>query len=382
MASEPPVTSSQSALPAVPAKPSIPRFFQLLMVAATVLLAAVIYPIARELFLAAVLAGVLWRPQLWLTRHLRGRSALAAGVLTAVVAVTIVGPVATLTAFAVRDGEDALKFVSTTAASPDLARLVARLPEGARDVVNDGIERIPSSLGEAASLLGAANSQAVASAGASIALHGLFMLIALFSMLVAGDKLVDWLDSASPLRHGRSRDLLIEFKDVAYSVMVSTFITCAVQALAAMAGYLITRVPNPLFFTLATFFFAFIPAIGAGVVCLLAAGLLLLTGHPYMAIFLAVWGTVIVGLADNVVRPLLIRRGMNLHGTVVFFALIGGIYAFGAIGLLLGPLAVAFFLSLVRMYHDDFSSEAKRAPIVPGRTSAVRNAVLVDDNGR
>jgi predicted PurR-regulated permease PerM len=98
------------------------------------------------------------------------------------------------------------------------------------------------------------------------------------------------------------------------------------------------------------------------VVCVLAAGLLFLTGHPYMALFLAVWGIVVVGLADNVVRPLLIKRGMGLHGTVVFFALIGGIAAFGAIGILLGPLIVAFFLALVRMYHDDFAPE-RRPPL-------------------
>jgi predicted PurR-regulated permease PerM len=202
--------------------------------------------------------------------------------------------------------------------------------------------------------------------GARFALHATFMLIALFFLLVRGDELVTWLDEVSPLARGQTRELLAAFKRVSYAVIVSTLITGAVQALAALVGYLIARVPNPVFFALMTFFFAFIPAIGAGVVCVAAAALLFLTGHPYLAIFLALWGIFVVGLVDNVVKPLLIRRGMELHGAVVFFALVGGLAAFGAIGLLVGPLVVSFFLALVRMYHRDFSPRDTRVPPVPG----------------
>jgi predicted PurR-regulated permease PerM len=163
-----------------------------------------------------------------------------------------------------------------------------------------------------------------------------------------------------------TRELLAAFKRVSLMVIVSTVITAAVQAVAALAGYLIAGVPHPIFFTLVTFFVAFVPAIGATSVCLAAALLLFVTGHPYMAIFLAVWGLAVVGLVDNVVKPLLIKRGMELHGAVVFFSLIGGLAAFGPIGLLLGPLSVAFFLALVRMYHRDFSPQRPDVPSLPG----------------
>jgi predicted PurR-regulated permease PerM len=101
-------------------------------------------------------------------------------------------------------------------------------------------------------------------------------------------------------------------------------------------------------------------------VCLFAALLLLVTGHPYMAAFLAVWGLVVVGLVDNLVKPLLIKRGLDIHGAIVFFSLIGGLATFGAIGLLLGPLFVALFLALLRMYHRDYTPGDTRVPSVPG----------------
>jgi Predicted permease len=85
--------------------------------------------------------------------------------------------------------------------------------------------------------------------------------------LLDGDRLIAWIDDMSPLKHGRTRELLAEFKRVSYAVILSTIITAAVQALVALVGYLIARVPHVLFFTGATFIVAFVPALGAGTVC-------------------------------------------------------------------------------------------------------------------
>jgi predicted PurR-regulated permease PerM len=170
----------------------------------------------------------------------------------------------------------------------------------------------------------------------------------------------------SPLRRGQTSELLSTFKKVSVAVIASAGITAAVQAVAAMAGFLIAGLPSPLFFTLLTFFFAFIPAIGAAVICLFASLLLVVTGHPYMAVFLAAWGLIVVGLVDNLVKPLLIRRGLEIHGAIVFFSLIGGLAAFGAVGLLVGPLLVALFLTLLRIYHRDHTPGDTRVPDVPG----------------
>ena len=195
---------------------------------------------------------------------------------------------------------------------------------------------------------------AVMGAG-SLLFQVVMSLIALFFLITQGADLVAWLDDTLPLRRGQTLELLAEFKKTSYSVLMSSVITAAVQAAAALIGYFIARVPHPVFFGAVTFFVAFIPAVGAATVCLAAAALLLVTGHPYYALFLAIWGLVIVGLVDNIVKPLLIKGGMEMHGAVVFFALIGGLSAFGTMGLLLGPLVISLFLALLRMYRRDFS---------------------------
>jgi predicted PurR-regulated permease PerM len=105
--------------------------------------------------------------------------------------------------------------------------------------------------------------------------------------------------------------------------------------------------------------------VGAAIVCLAAAVLLLATGHPVAALVLALWGITVVGLSDNVIKPLLVKRGLHMHGAIVFFSLLGGLAFFGAIGLLLGPLIVAFFLSVVRIYERDYGRPHERTGAPP-----------------
>jgi len=354
------------------AEQPIPRFFLALMIISTVLLALVIMPVAKELLLASVFAGALWPVQQWLARRLRGRRGIAAGILTAAVVVLLLGPVAMIMTYIIRDGADGVQFVSNALHSEDVRDLVDRLPTSARDAVTNAIDALPRDVSELGGAVGEYKGQAASTVRkalvttGSLLFHAVLMLIALFFLLVRGDDMVAWLDSIAPLRRGRTLELLSTFRRVSYAVIVSAAVTSAVQAAAAMVGFLIAGVPSPFFFALVTFFSAFVPAIGAAVVCLFAAALLVLTGHPYMALFLAVWGIVVVGLVDNLVKPLLIRRGLEIHGAIVFFALIGGLTTFGAIGLLLGPLLVALFLAVLRLYHEDYTPEDTRVPEVPG----------------
>jgi predicted PurR-regulated permease PerM len=119
------------------------------------------------------------------------------------------------------------------------------------------------------------------------------------------------------------------------------------------AGILLT-----FFFAIVTLIVALVPAVGAGSVVLAAAAIMYLGGHSYAALFLVFWGILAVGLIDNVVKPFLIRGGIELHGAVVFFALLGGLAYFGPVGLIAGPLVVSFFLAVVRMWDRDDADPA------------------------
>jgi predicted PurR-regulated permease PerM len=348
------------------------RFFFGTMVAGALLLVAVLYPLWIALFLAAVIAGVLFPVHRRLARVLRNHKTVAAGALVFAVVIVVGGPLGGLSVFVIREGMAGVKFVQETVASEGVEGLVERLPDPLERIAKEGLERLSKESSDWGALtekrIGEQGAKAASALGSALSATGSFllqavmMLIALFFLLAQGEEVVAWLDDVSPLRPGQTRELLAEFRKVSYSLVVSSVITAGIQSLAALIGYYVARVPHPIFFGAVTFMAAFIPALGASFVCVAAAALLLVRGHPYAALFLGIWGVAVVGVVDNLVKPLLMRGGMQMHSAIVFFSLIGGLATFGAIGLLLGPVAVSLFLTLIRMYRRDFAA-ARTKPL-------------------
>ncbi|HEX8824245.1 MAG TPA: AI-2E family transporter [Archangium sp.] len=330
----------------------------------------VMSPFFNAFFLAAVLAGAFYGMHTWLTRRFRGRDGLSAGIICVGTVLALLAPLAALTAFIVSQVIEGVNYLSGIVEQRGLEGLLAYVPGPLHDPAARMLERFQTqsagmwqTVQEQLTTRGATAAQTVGgvvAATGSVAFQVVMMLIALYFLLVDGRRLVGWLESVSPLKRGQTTELLTEFRGVTKSVLVSTIATAGVQAVAALVGYLITRVPVPIFFAAVTFFFALIPAVGAAVVCLAAALILLATGHPVAALVLAIWGIVVVGLSDNIVKPLLAKRGMHMHGAIIFFALLGGLAVFGAVGLLLGPLIVAFFLAVLRIYERDYGRPSER----------------------
>ncbi len=340
------------------------RTFVALIVLALILVALIARPFAEALFFAAVLAGTLYPLQRRLGRVLRNSYNLSAGVLCLGVTVALVAPVGGIAAFAVKETIDGARFIVQTVQSEGMTGLLDTLPGPMRRGADELLRRFPieeqdidAALQEQASAQSGKAARAVTGALAatgSFVLQAVMMLVALFFLLLDGARLVAWLEEVSPLENGQMTELLVEFRKVSGAVLISSLATAGVQAVAAFVGYLIAGVPHPIFFSTLTFFIAFIPAIGAGGMCLGAAVLLLAMGKSWMALFLAIWGVIVVGGVDNVIKPLLVKRGLHMHGAIVFFSLLGGLSVFGTVGLLAGPLIVSFFLALVRIYQRDF----------------------------
>ena len=350
------------------------RFFFLLLAGAALLLGLVVRPLATALLLAMVLAVVVWPVHRRLAACLGSRPRLSASVVVFGVVLLLVAPLAALSAFLVEEGSQGLKFVADLVRSERMTTLLDKLPGPLEKWAAEALAAVPEHWeprnlhrrsAEEVTAVGEKTAAAVgvaARATGSVIFQGTMMLIALYFLLLHGDELLTWLDGVLPLPHRQTRELLAEFKAVSYAVVVSTVVTAAVQTVAALIGLFIARVPYPLFFAALTFFAAFVPTVGAAAVSLLAALILFTTGHPYMALFLALWGLVVVGLVDNLVKPMLIRSGMRMSGGLVFFALVGGLASFGTAGLLIGPLVIAFFLALVRIYQRDFRHVVPASP--------------------
>jgi predicted PurR-regulated permease PerM len=340
-----------------------------LAIAAVALLALLVYPIASALLFAAVLAGSFHPRVKAFAARLGGRRALAAAITTVVVAVVIVLPLTSLAVVLGGEAIQAMDYVRTSLRTGEIAAFIARLPAPLRSLVETF--DLPQNRREVQQLAAEQSGLAAAAVGGAIAATSGFliqvglMLVAFYFLLVDGPQLVRWLADVAPIGPSRTYELLHDFRTVSEAVLLSSLATAGVQAAAALVGFLLTGVPQPVFFALVTFIIAFIPVIGAGSVPVALAVLLYFSGHAGQAMALAAWGVLVVGLADNLVKPLLMRGRMEIHAAVILFALVGGLAAFGPAGLAAGPLIVAFFLSTVRMWRRDVA-EAEREELANG----------------
>jgi predicted PurR-regulated permease PerM len=335
------------------------HFYVALVVVAAVLFALVVWPFAEALFLAAVLAGALYPWQQRLAAKLRGRKQLSAALLSTFTVIAVLGPTAAVSTVLVQESVAAGRFVAAAVDDGGLVGLIEKLPAPMNRYAQDLLEKAPVEPEELEKVIEEKVSAQQENAGTYIQLvlsqvvefmvQTALLVIALFFLLVEGARLVAWCEVASPLREGQTSEILREFKSVSVSVIVSSLATGVIQTVVALVGYLIAGVPKPWFFAVVTFFMSFVPAVGAGGTSFVATLILLAMGKIGMAIFLGIWGTVAVALADNVVKPFLAKDAAHMHGAVLFFALVGGMAAFGAIGLIVGPLVVSFLLTLVRL---------------------------------
>jgi len=324
------------------------------LAAATLLIGAVVFPLWRPLLVAAVLAGVLSPLYESTVRRMGGRRTLGAALFTAATVILILIPIAAIVTIAVHEAAGVVGVVRSTIASEGIEGLIAKAPDPVEGWLRRLERLLPSEVDRAQSRVAAGGRWALGAMSGAVAMLGRFslklalMLIAFFFLLRDGRELIDWFIRSTPLAPERVRTMMREFRNVARSVVGANFITGAVQAAIATIGFFIARAPSPIFFGLLTLFSSLIPSVGTALVTLPVAGLMLLLGHKWSALFLALWGGLVVGLIDNLLRPMLIRGKVQLHGALVFFSLIGAISAFGGVGLFLGPLALVFFLAVVR----------------------------------
>jgi predicted PurR-regulated permease PerM len=347
-----PLQQSAPPSPALDTRRGVSTTVFLLLSLGLVLL--VFSPIWKPLLLGAVFGAMVSGTHEWVASHLWQRRYLSATLLTVGAGALILTPLTVLGIEAAKQALDALTLVRSTLDQGGLRGVVRALPDNIeawiRPIVPAGSGALPA--GSAAAGWAAGRLQAALAALSQFTFDLAIMMIAFFFVLADGRRFVGWVTQVSPLGRARTVELLSECRSVARSVVGSNLLTGLAQATVATVGYLIVQAPKPLFFGLVTLFASFIPSVGTAIVSLPLAAILYLMGRPWAALFLALW-SLFVALIDNLLRPLLIKSQMQIHGAFIFFALIGGIMLFGFSGLVIGPLSLGLFMSLIRFHARD-----------------------------
>lgn len=339
------------------------RFFAVVTtVALGYLLFEVLAPLRAALGWATVLAFMLHPVHKRLATRLQGKEWLSAGILTVATPFVVLAPLSLLGVIFV---EQAFSLLGYLHRHPFIGfpALISRLQE--YPLVGRAMDWISGSLpantldlhawitSATASLL-----RSAASAGGNVA-FGLFgtvisffmMLFMLFFFLRDGAVFVRQFIALVPLTSERRTPLLKYLADITRAVVYGSTITAIVQGLLVAAGFALAGLPSPLVFGVIAVLASLLPA-GSVLVLVPAVLYLLVEAHWGAAIFLALWGAGIA-LVENIVRPLLTAHRANVSTLAVFVGAIGGVSAFGILGIVLGPVLLSFILALIRFVGEE-----------------------------
>lgn len=187
-----------------------------------------------------------------------------------------------------------------------------------------------------------------------IAIGITLLIFLLYYFLKDGGKFVKWLREITPLPSDIQDQLYARVNKTTWAVIKGHVLVAVVQGLVAGLGLAITGVPNYAFWTFIMVVLGFIPIIGTVVVWLPASVYLFVIDRAPAAIFLFLYGLIVVGLTDNILRPLAVDRGSNLHPAVIIIGVIGGVYIFGAAGLFIGPILLGIFKAILLVFKNNY----------------------------
>jgi predicted PurR-regulated permease PerM len=343
-------------------------FFLALLVLTTLAFLGLIQDFLLPIFWATVLA-VFFRPlhERWFDMC-GGRATLASVLTIATIIVVVIAPLV-LVGMAVAQ-ESVAVYERVASGEIDVrepVRALERLAPVAADYLEQlgvSLEKIKQNLSGAA----VAASQFVASRALEFGRNALRVTVLFFVMLYVlfffvrdGEDMVEGAIRVLPLGNERERRLFGKFAEVARATIKGTVVVGVVQGALGGVAFWILGLPAAVLWGVIMTLLSLLPAVGSVVVWGPAALILLVTGEVARGVILLAIGALLIGLVDNVLRPILVGRDTQIPDFLILIATLGGLTVFGLSGFVIGPIIAAFFLVVWDMFAEEFG-DAEDAP--------------------
>lgn len=341
-------------------------FFFALLFVVTLAFLWLIRGFLQPIFWAVALGIVVYPVYAQILPRVRQREALAAMLSVLLVVIVVILPLIGIAAAVT--GEAASLYQRLDAGDLGIdnlySRAAASMPQIAALLERLGIDpsRLESQVSEAA--VGA--SRFVASSALSIGQDTLrvtvfffLMLYLLFFFLRDGHRLLEGLVRALPLGDKRERHLLGRFAEVSRATIKGTLVVGVVQGAIGGIAFALVGIGAPVLWGVVMALLSILPAIGPAIVWLPAAIVLIANQQTIAGIVLIAIGVLVIGLVDNLLRPILVGRDTRMPDYLILLSTLGGLAGFGLAGIIIGPIIAAFFLSVWHMAQDEFAPAAE-----------------------
>jgi len=179
----------------------------------------------------------------------------------------------------------------------------------------------------------------------------LVVFFTFFFVLRDKDSFIDYIKSIMPFSQDIQNKIFESSKEITSSVIYGQVIVGILQGITAGVGFFIFKVPNPLILTLLASLAGIFPVIGTAIIWAPVTIYLLIAGNTWPAIGVATFG-VISSLLDNLLKPIIVSKRTRMHSSIILISMVGGLFLFGVLGFILGPLIIAYLLIILEIYRN------------------------------
>ena len=334
-----------------------------LLTAVTAAFFGLLADFVQPIFWAATLAVIFNPAKIRALSLVKGRQSIAAFLTLMLIIVTVLIPAWFIATAVVSEASAFYTRVNSGEVNP--AGVLDWL-RGSLPLVNDLLDRIgasPQDLKEKLSAAAVQGSQFVGSlaitAGQNAVRFGVMfflMIYVLYFFLRDGELLLDTLVHALPLGDERERELFAKFAEVSRATVKGTLVIGLVQGALGGMMFGLLGIQGAVFWGSVMVIMSLLPVVGAGLVWGPAALIMLANGAYTKAGVMLVFGVLVIGLIDNLLRPILVGRDTRMPDYLVLLSTLGGLTVFGASGFVIGPVIAALFLTLWVMFAKEFNA--------------------------
>jgi predicted PurR-regulated permease PerM len=340
-------------------------FVLILVLAVSVLFLAVTWPFLQALLLGAMFAGLCRPLYNWVVGLVGGRQSLAAILTLLILFFLVTGPISALIGVVVNQAlnvsDQAIPWVQQQFGPASTLNvhdwLVQRFPALAPYVPEQA--QIVEGFGRTAKAAGAylVVSATQFTAGTAGFLLNLFvMLYSMFFFFRDGPKIIEKIFYYTPLTHDDEELLLERFTSVTRATIKGTLVIGVIQGTLAGAAFWVAGIGGAAFWGTVMVVLSVVPGIGAALVWVPAVIYLFLTGQTLAAVLLLAWCAAVVGTIDNILRPILVGKDARMPDLLILIGTLGGLFLFGPIGFIVGPIICGLFLTVWEIYGETFKS--------------------------
>jgi predicted PurR-regulated permease PerM len=314
----------------------------------------ILKPFITSLLFAAILVFLLYKPYLKIVKLTNNKS-LSALFMLLTLLIVLTYPLFWLTSSLINESSDLITNGKTLLENVDFSNCGDSI---ICNLVGDNFEFMALSVSSLSVKLNnyfLGSVEVIFTSFTSFLIGFIIFLVGIFFFLRDGDKFVTYIKKIIPMKNSYKNSLFLKFKDVLIAIFYNTLFLAILQGILVGLAFWVIGIPSPIFWSIVASLCALLPLFGPAIVWLPAVIYLFIIGDYSYAIGLFVYGLLLVGLIDNMIRPFLLNKKLEVHEFLVLLSVLGGIQVFGFfLGLFLGPMIISFLVAVLHLYHLDF----------------------------